>query len=147
MPSYREMLITHLCSQSELGLSPFPLDKIMSLHICYYAVHYQTVNMNILETGLWVGERCVLIYKEACSLGYVSVWGSTYPWQIVAVGRREKTPVNFHLFPMHIFVSFIRNTLHLVIFLFSTLWNIQCNKTIICYWALEVVKSLFVYCS
>lgn len=58
-----------------------------------------------------------LIYKETCSVGYVSMWGNTHPWQIVAVGRREKTPVNFQLFLMHIFASFIRNTLHLVIYI------------------------------
>lgn len=57
-----------------------------------------------------------LIYKQACSLGYVSMWGNIYPWQIVAVGRREKTPVSFQPFLMHIFLSFIKKTLHLVIF-------------------------------
>lgn len=52
MPSYREMLITYLYSESELGLSLFPLGKTMSLQIHYYKVHDQNVNMNILETGL-----------------------------------------------------------------------------------------------
>lgn len=37
--------------QSELGLGPFPLVKIMCLHIHYYKVHYQSVNMKIPETG------------------------------------------------------------------------------------------------
>lgn len=38
VPSYREMPITYLYSESELRLSPSPLGKIMSLHIHYHTL-------------------------------------------------------------------------------------------------------------